>query len=151
MSWRVEEGADVEVNAPLCDVETAKAVVVIPSPIAGSIRKLHARPGESVDVGAPLVTIASAAGAAEPTPRGRWSAMAPAAGPNPVIRRRPGRTAAAGEQRATSVPRPSCASWRKNKGVDLARSAGAGRAAGSLAPTSKPPALPAAERRPRLP
>src|SRR5438093_8802646 len=59
VAWRVEEGARVEVNAPLCDVETAKAVVVIPSPWAGTIQKLHARPGESVAVGEPLVTIAA--------------------------------------------------------------------------------------------
>src|SRR2546423_10111658 len=59
VAWRVEEGARVEVNAPLCDVETAKAVVVIPSPWAGTVQQLHARPGESVAVGAPLVTIAA--------------------------------------------------------------------------------------------
>src|SRR6266851_5672839 len=74
VAWRVEEGATVEVNAPLCDVETAKAVVVIPSPFAGRIQKLHARPGDSVAVGAPLVTIsaqgapASAEPAAEAAP-----------------------------------------------------------------------------------
>lgn len=59
--WRVDAGAPVEVNAPLCEVETAKAVVVIPSPWAGTIRSLHARPGESIPVGAPLVTIAPTA------------------------------------------------------------------------------------------
>ena len=58
VTWRVDEGAHVEVNAPLCDVETAKAVVIIPSPWAGTIRKLHARPGESVAVGSALVTAA---------------------------------------------------------------------------------------------
>src|ERR1700674_5818972 len=46
--WKVEEGGRVDVNTPLCEVETAKAVVVIPSPWAGTIQKLHARPGESV-------------------------------------------------------------------------------------------------------
>src|SRR5260370_8450729 len=51
VAWRVEEGARVEVNTPLCDVETAKAVVVIPSPFAGTIQKLHPRPGESVPLG----------------------------------------------------------------------------------------------------
>src|SRR5919201_4011962 len=62
VAWRVEEGAQVEVNAPLCDVETAKAVVVIPSPYAGTVRKLFAQPGESVAVGAPLVMIEAASG-----------------------------------------------------------------------------------------
>ncbi|MDQ6885630.1 MAG: 2-oxo acid dehydrogenase subunit E2, partial [Candidatus Dormibacteraeota bacterium] len=60
VAWRVAEGAAVEVNAPLCEVETAKAVVVIPSPWAGTIQKLHARPGESVAVGEALVTITAA-------------------------------------------------------------------------------------------
>jgi pyruvate dehydrogenase E2 component (dihydrolipoamide acetyltransferase) len=69
VAWRVEEGASVDVNAPLCEVETAKAVVVIPSPWAGTIQRLHAKPGESVAVGEPLVTItAKEAATAETTP-----------------------------------------------------------------------------------
>jgi 2-oxoisovalerate dehydrogenase E2 component (dihydrolipoyl transacylase) len=60
VAWRVEEGGRVDVNTPLCEVETAKAVVVIPSPWAGTIQKLHARPGESVAVGEALVTITAA-------------------------------------------------------------------------------------------
>src|SRR5437667_411600 len=69
VAWRVEEGGRVDVNTPLCEVETAKAVVVIPSPWAGTIHKLHARPGESVAVGEPLVTITPAeATQAEATP-----------------------------------------------------------------------------------
>ena len=88
MSWRVEEGAHVEVNAPLCDVETAKAVVVIPSPFTGVVKKLHAKPGESVEVGAPLVTIESAADASEKSP-GTLVGYGPGAGPEMTIRRRP--------------------------------------------------------------
>jgi pyruvate/2-oxoglutarate dehydrogenase complex dihydrolipoamide acyltransferase (E2) component len=52
VAWRVKEGDQVDVNAPLADVETAKAVVVIPSPYAGMVQKLHAKPGETVAVGA---------------------------------------------------------------------------------------------------
>src|SRR5437763_114655 len=70
VTWRVQEGGHVEVNEPLCDIETAKAVVVIPSPWVGTIQKLHARPGESVAVGSALVTIAAegAPAAVEPRP-----------------------------------------------------------------------------------
>src|ERR1700687_3633841 len=69
VAWRVEEGAKVDVNTPLCEVETAKAVVVIPSPWAGTIQKLHARPGESVAGGGALVTnTAAEATPAETTP-----------------------------------------------------------------------------------
>src|SRR5918911_2550173 len=55
VKWRVETGEQVEVNAPLCEVETAKAVVVIPSPFGGRVSKLHANPGETVPVGSPLI------------------------------------------------------------------------------------------------
>ena len=50
ITWRVTEGQQVEINAPLCEVETAKAVVVVPSPWAGTIAHLHAQPGQSVVV-----------------------------------------------------------------------------------------------------
>src|SRR5437879_8246604 len=69
VAWKVEEGGRVDVNTPLCEVETAKAVGVRPSPWAGTVHKLHARPGESVAVGEPLVTITAAeATPAEATP-----------------------------------------------------------------------------------
>jgi 2-oxoisovalerate dehydrogenase E2 component (dihydrolipoyl transacylase) len=56
VSWLVTEGDRVELNQPIVEVETAKATVEIPSPFAGVIATLHVRAGESVTVGAPLVT-----------------------------------------------------------------------------------------------
>ena len=61
--WLVAEGATVELNQPLVEVETAKAVVEIPSPFAGLIQVLHGSDGEDVPVGAPLVTFDVAGGA----------------------------------------------------------------------------------------
>ncbi|MGJ5590342.1 dihydrolipoamide acetyltransferase family protein [Micrococcus lylae] len=55
-SWRVSVGDAVEVNQVLADVETAKAVVELSSPYAGTIAALHAEEGDTVDVGAPVVT-----------------------------------------------------------------------------------------------
>jgi 2-oxoisovalerate dehydrogenase E2 component (dihydrolipoyl transacylase) len=125
VAWKVEEGAQVEVNAPLCEVETAKAVVVIPSPWAGTIQKLHARPGESVAVGEALVTIAAAEAQAEDTP-GTLVGYGPGA-PESGIRRK-ARTAAAsipessGEARAA----PFVRQLAKEMGVDLAQVRGSG-------------------------
>ncbi|HLS13876.1 MAG TPA: dihydrolipoamide acetyltransferase family protein [Beutenbergiaceae bacterium] len=64
VAWQVAEGDHVELNQILAEVETAKAVVDLPSPHAGRITKLHADPGQSVAVGAPLVDfdLESAAG-----------------------------------------------------------------------------------------
>src|SRR5579859_3402323 len=58
VQWLVREGDTVSLNQPLCQVETAKALVDIPSPFAGTVERLHAAPGDTVLVGAPLITIA---------------------------------------------------------------------------------------------
>jgi 2-oxoisovalerate dehydrogenase E2 component (dihydrolipoyl transacylase) len=130
IAWRVEEGAHVEVNAPLADVETAKAVVVIPSPYAGTIHKLHARPGESVAVGAPLVTIAAEDSSATVEPDDHaprtlvgYGPGAPEAG----VRRRP-RVAPGGpaEPGADVRAAPFVRQLAKEKGVDLATVTGTG-------------------------
>ncbi len=53
-------------NQPIVEVETAKAVVEIPAPYAGRVTKLHAAEGESLDVGAPLLSVEVNSGAASP-------------------------------------------------------------------------------------
>jgi 2-oxoisovalerate dehydrogenase E2 component (dihydrolipoyl transacylase) len=126
VAWRVEEGAQVEVNAPLCEVETAKAVVVIPSPWAGTIQKLHARPGESVAVGEPLVTITPVEATAAEAPPGTLVGYGPGA-PESGIRRK-ARTAAASVPESSGDTRaaPFVRQLAKEKGVDLAQVTGSG-------------------------
>ena len=58
--WLVKEGEVVAVDQSIVEVETAKSVVEVPSPFAGRVAVLHAADGETVDVGAPLISIASA-------------------------------------------------------------------------------------------
>jgi 2-oxoisovalerate dehydrogenase E2 component (dihydrolipoyl transacylase) len=55
VEWRVQSGQTVSVDDPLLAVETAKAVVEIPSPHAARIERLFAKVGEIVHIGAPLV------------------------------------------------------------------------------------------------
>lgn len=55
VSWHVKEGQRVEVDQPLLSVETAKAVVDVPSPYSGNIVRLHAKAGDTVQTGKPLV------------------------------------------------------------------------------------------------
>src|SRR5438477_4547252 len=64
----VKEGEIVPEDAPLLEVETDKAQVEIPSPMAGRIEKVHVAPRQTVRVGEVLVTFADAdvPGAAEP-------------------------------------------------------------------------------------
>jgi 2-oxoisovalerate dehydrogenase E2 component (dihydrolipoyl transacylase) len=55
VSWHVKEGQRVEVDQPLLSVETAKAVVDVPSPYSGNVVRLHAKAGDTVQTGRPLV------------------------------------------------------------------------------------------------
>ncbi|WP_347402983.1 dihydrolipoamide acetyltransferase family protein [Protofrankia symbiont of Coriaria ruscifolia] len=55
--WLVEVGERVTVNQPIVEVETAKALVDMPSPFAGVLTTRHAEPGDTVEVGQPLMTI----------------------------------------------------------------------------------------------
>ncbi|WP_396658041.1 dihydrolipoamide acetyltransferase family protein [Microbacterium sp.] len=76
VQWLVKEGDTVELNQTIAEVETAKAVVELPSPHAGVVSALHAQPGDVVEVGSVLIAFdvdgeeaapaAPAAAAAEP-------------------------------------------------------------------------------------
>ncbi len=54
--WLVKEGETVTVDQPMVEMETAKAVVEVPSPLAGTIAKLHGNAGDVIAVGAVLVS-----------------------------------------------------------------------------------------------
>jgi 2-oxoisovalerate dehydrogenase E2 component (dihydrolipoyl transacylase) len=61
IAWRVRVGDQVVVDQVVVDVETAKAVVELPIPFAGTVAALHAESGTTVTVGAPLISVAAAA------------------------------------------------------------------------------------------
>jgi len=56
VAWKVSVGDTVELNQIIAEVETAKALVEVPSPFAGIVKELHAEPGETLEVGAPLLS-----------------------------------------------------------------------------------------------
>ena len=68
VAWRVAVGDRVELNQIIADVETAKAVVELPSPYSGVITALHAAEGETVNVGEPLFSCDTGEGAGEGGP-----------------------------------------------------------------------------------
>ena len=55
--WLVEEGAEVEEDAPLVEVQTDKTTVEIPSPRGGTVLKILVAEGTVAPVGAVLVVI----------------------------------------------------------------------------------------------
>ncbi len=60
VTWNVAVGDTVAVNQVLCEIETAKAAVELPSPFAGTVGELLAAPGETVAVGTPIIVIETA-------------------------------------------------------------------------------------------
>ncbi|GAA5136413.1 dihydrolipoamide acetyltransferase family protein [Pseudonocardia adelaidensis] len=62
VKWLVHPGDTVAVDAPVAEVETAKATVEVPSPFAGVVAELHGAEGSTIRVGAPLITFRSRGG-----------------------------------------------------------------------------------------
>lgn len=114
--WLVAEGKEVALNQPLVEVETAKATVEIPSPYAGRVVRLHAVSGETVKVGAPLVTFeVEGEGAPEEAP-----AEPPATAAEPPA------TAAEPAPSAPVAATPAVRRLARELGVDLASVPGTG-------------------------
>jgi 2-oxoisovalerate dehydrogenase E2 component (dihydrolipoyl transacylase) len=63
VAWHVQPGQQVCVDQPIVDVMTDKATVTIPSGVVGRVVQTHARVGESVAVGAELVSFDTTMGA----------------------------------------------------------------------------------------
>jgi 2-oxoisovalerate dehydrogenase E2 component (dihydrolipoyl transacylase) len=58
--WFVKEGDTVALDQALVSMETAKAVVDVPCPQAGTILKLFGKPGDIIKTGEPLISFAEA-------------------------------------------------------------------------------------------
>jgi pyruvate dehydrogenase E2 component (dihydrolipoamide acetyltransferase) len=119
LQWLVAVGDTVTVNQPLCEVETAKAAVELPSPFAGRVVELLHEAGATVDVGAPIITIDTGgdAGPADgepaagliggPAPGGRTSVLVGYGPRTTEAARRPRRTGSAAAARATAPQAPA--------------------------------------------
>jgi 2-oxoisovalerate dehydrogenase E2 component (dihydrolipoyl transacylase) len=143
--WLVKEGEAVALNQPIVEVETAKAVVEIPAPYAGTVVKLHAGEGDTLDVGAPLLSVDTGGGAgpappeAEPTatpePEPEQQATLVGPGERQQVRRRratrPGGGATGPAPTGPPQQRPKATppvrKYAKDHGVDLAALAGTGK------------------------
>ena len=84
LRWLVNVGDSVRLNQPIVEVETVKAAVEVPSPLAGVVTEILVSAGAIVPVGAPLVRIdVEISDAAEG--RGGGSDAVPGSQPAPVL------------------------------------------------------------------
>jgi 2-oxoisovalerate dehydrogenase E2 component (dihydrolipoyl transacylase) len=73
VEWHVKVGDSIKLDAPLCSMETAKAVVDVPSPYTGKVTKLHGAAGDIIETGAALAEF-------EPDPNAKQRAEAESTG-----------------------------------------------------------------------
>ncbi len=66
VSWRVKPGDTVTINQVLVEIETAKSLVELPSPFAGTVDALLVDEGQIVEVGTPIITVRGDADAPSP-------------------------------------------------------------------------------------
>ncbi|MCA8982925.1 MAG: 2-oxo acid dehydrogenase subunit E2 [Planctomycetaceae bacterium] len=94
----VQEGDIITANQVVAEVETEKALAEIECPHAGKVLKVHVKAGESVKIGAPLLTIEtnSDAVASAPAPKPKQDA--------PVQDSPAAQAPAAAEAKATATP-----------------------------------------------
>ncbi|GIL36502.1 dihydrolipoamide acetyltransferase family protein [Phycicoccus sp. DTK01] len=83
VTWHVAVGDTVKVNDVVVEVETAKSLVELPVPFAGTVSALHVAEGDTVEVGTPIITVDDGVGGASapaaPAPAAAQEPAAPAA------------------------------------------------------------------------
>ena len=117
VAWKVAVGDTIGVNDVVVEIETAKSLVELPSPYAGTVTALLVPEGQTVPVGTPIIAIGEpgAAGDEPATSSDPADPAAPAAPEEPLDLSNP----SAGAQNATLVgygPRSGSALQRARRG-----------------------------------
>ncbi|MCZ4302867.1 MULTISPECIES: dihydrolipoamide acetyltransferase family protein [Microbacterium] len=66
VAWKVAPGDTVAINDVICEIETAKSLVELPSPHAGVVGEILVEEGATVEVGTPIITFVTDAPAPAP-------------------------------------------------------------------------------------
>jgi len=66
VEWKVKPGDVVAVNQTIVEIETAKSLVELPSPWAGTVAALLVEEGTTVDVGTPIIQVETGVAAEDP-------------------------------------------------------------------------------------
>jgi pyruvate dehydrogenase E2 component (dihydrolipoamide acetyltransferase) len=127
----VAEGDNVDVDAPLVTLESDKATMEIPAPVAGVVDKLLVKLGDKVSEGTPIATIAAGNGAPAAEPQVDAAPATKEPVPEPKEEEAPAQAAAPppptlGEGEAPYAS-PLARRLARELGVELGRIEGSGR------------------------
>ena len=124
VAWKVKAGDTVAINDVLCEIETAKSLVELPSPFAGTVTELLVPEGVTVEVGTPIISVSDAVAAqtpAAPAPATQVPATQAPAGAAPMYGMLPADPADAGEQAGRPAGGPLVGSGPKADAVKRRR------------------------------
>jgi 2-oxoisovalerate dehydrogenase E2 component (dihydrolipoyl transacylase) len=137
VAWRVKVGDRVSEDQPMVEMSTDKAVVEMPSPVAGRVVSLGGQPGDHIAVGAELIVLETGEGAAaaEKPEEKKEAAPAPkekAPGSHlslvpPPTQTSPGKTAPAAPRTGRVLASPATRRRARESGIDLTTVVGSGR------------------------
>ena len=151
VTWHVRPGDTVGVNQVICEIETAKAAVELPSPFAGTVGELLVQPGETVAVGSPIIAIETAEA---PAPSGTAGEAGPKIGeagadgriatlvgygPRPGSSTRRPRRSTARPVEAPARPAPEAPAPPAPEPAEASPPAAPAAADGGVVPLAKPP------------
>ena len=133
VSVLVAEGDTVEIDQSVLELETDKALVEVPSSVAGTITKIHISAGDRVPVGSLLISVEEGekSVSADPEPEAEAPAPAPEEKPEPVAEAPkptpPAPRPPASTSNGDPIPAaPSTRRFARELGVDLTQVAGSG-------------------------
>jgi 2-oxoisovalerate dehydrogenase E2 component (dihydrolipoyl transacylase) len=135
VAWHVKAGDEVVEGQTIAEVSTDKAVVEIPAPVTGRVRSLAGEPGNSIPVGAELISFdTSGAPKAQAPAAAPTIAAVPASGKVPVLTEAhipakaplPSRASPSAAAAARVMTSPATRRRAREAGVDLQAVQGSG-------------------------
>ena len=129
VSVLVAEGDTIEVDQSVIELETDKALVEVPSSVAGTVTEIHINAGDRVPVGSLLISVEEGEQQADPEPEAEAPAPAPKEEPEPTARApepTPSRPPAPTSNGDPIPAAPSTRRLARELGVDLTQVAGSG-------------------------
>ena len=132
VQWLVKEGDTIELNQPIVEVETEKALVDIPSPFAGTVEKIFGDIGARVNVGSTIITVQTADDAPKTGRKEVLVGYGPEEGEskrrkNRKIGRREEETPDEPEQPARALATPPVRKLARDLGIDIDGVSGTGK------------------------
>jgi 2-oxoisovalerate dehydrogenase E2 component (dihydrolipoyl transacylase) len=142
VTWKVKVGDVVKVNDIIVEIETAKSLVELPVPYAGTVAELLAAEGDTVEVGTPIISVDDGLGGdVAPVLASPASTSPEGIEPGPT-------EAAAGEERVANLvgygPRVTSGKRRARKGESAAATT-TSQVNQAFSPVAAPPESPAAQ------